>query len=362
VEAPRPLRLAIVGLEHYHVTAWAETALLCPEAVEVVALHDPDPDAIRRLAPRYVDPALAPAIPGPLRSLPAETDLERLIAEHRPDLALVMLPNEQAPGAIARLAAAGVHLLVDKPAARSADELAPALAIARANGVRVATGLVRRYAGAWRAARDLVATGRLGPLISAEAVFAASTVQVRGAENPIFDPLGAGGGILSWLGVHDVDALLWLSGEEAVEVSALAARVAVPGLGVENAISVAIRLSGGGIATVHDAYALPARGYRTWFALRGAAGSLEMGPGEGFSVLAPEPDGPFLATERHEHPDPVAGGYGEGGRRALLDLVAAIREGRDPAASGAGLLAALRVIDAAYRSVREGRVIRVAAG
>ena len=125
--------------------------------------------------------------------------------------------------------------------------------------------LNRRYSAIWRAAREAIGAGRIGPVIGAEAVFAASSVAVRGPGNPIFDPDGAGGGILSWLGVHDMDALLWLTGETVVEVSALAGRVGVPGLGVENAISVAMRLSGGGIATMHDSYALPGRGYWTWF-------------------------------------------------------------------------------------------------
>jgi hypothetical protein len=226
--------------------------------------------------------------------------------------------------------------------------------------VRIATGLVRHHSAVWQAAREVVASGRLGPIVSAEAVFAASSVAVRGPANPIFDPDGAGGGILSWLGVHDLDALRWLTGEEVVEVSAMSAMVGVPGLRVENAISVAMRLSGGGIATMHDAYALPARGYRTWFALRGAAASLEMGADDSFAILSPDAEGRFLATERRQLPDPPAGGYGWGGRQAVVDLVAAIDEDREPAASGEGLLAALRVIDAAYASAREGRVIRVA--
>lgn len=358
--AARPLRLGVVGLDHYHVTGWAETIEALPEVVEIVALHDPDPDACRRLAPAYVDPSLAPALPARLATLPTETSLDALIERHGIEVALVTLPNAAAPAAIARLAAAGIHVLVDKPAARSAAELAPALETARRNGVRVAVGLNRRYAAAWRSARDAVAAGALGPIVSAEAVFAASSVAVRGPANPIFDPAGAGGGILSWLGVHDMDALLWLTGESVVEVSAMAARVGVPGLGVENAISVAMRLSGGGVATMHDAYALPARGYRTWFALRGAAASLEMGADESYSILAPDADGTFLAFERHHLPDPPAGGYGWGGRQAVIDLAAAIAEGRDPLASGDALLAALRVIDAAYASAREGRVVRVA--
>ena len=53
----------------------------------------------------------------------------------------------------------------------------------------------------------------LGTVISGAAFLVASTVAVRGPDNPIFDAVGAGGGILSWLGINDLDELPWHVGE-----------------------------------------------------------------------------------------------------------------------------------------------------
>ena len=98
-------------------------------------------------------------------------------------------------------------------------------------------------------------------------------------------PSQTGGGILSWLGIHDVDTLLWLTDEPVVEVSAMAASLGAPGLAVEDVISIALRFAGGAVGTVHLAYALPARGYRSRLALRGLDASLEFGLDEELVVV-----------------------------------------------------------------------------
>src|SRR6478736_182023 len=142
---PRRLRVGVVGLAHYHVTGWVETLEAFRDELEIVALYDPDPERGRTLAPSHHDPSLRPELGPAYRDVPFETDLERLIAAHDLDVALVTLPNVDAPAAIERLAGAGIHLLIDKPAARSAAELRPAATSVRANGVRAVVGLTRRY-------------------------------------------------------------------------------------------------------------------------------------------------------------------------------------------------------------------------
>lgn len=357
MEQPR-LRVGIVGLSHYHVTGWVETLEGFADRLDIVALYDRDPDVGRRLAPPHHDPALRPSLGERYRDLPFESDLDALIAGHALDIALVTLPNVEAPAAIERLAAAGIHLLIDKPAARSAPEARRAFDAVERAGVRAVVGLTRRYAPAMQAARALVADGSVGPLVSAEAVFATSSVAVRAPDNLLFDPERSGGGILSWLGIHDLDTLLWLTGEPVVEVGAMAGRIA-PGVRVEDVISVALRFAGGAVGTVHHTYALPARGYRTWLAVRGLGASLELRGDDDLAVLtAGGPDGGLLEDRRHFEVAPAAG-YGAAGRAAVVDLLGAIEDGRDTAAGGAALVAALRIIDAAYESVRSGRLVRL---
>jgi predicted dehydrogenase len=336
------------------VTGWVETLEGFPDELEIVVLHDPDPERGRALAPPHHDPSLSPALAAHYRDLPFETSLERLIAAHDLDIALVTMPNAHAPAAITRLAEAGVHLIVDKPAARTAVELRPATDAVRANGVRAVTGLTRRYTPAARAARDLVAAGGLGRFVAAEASFATSSVAVRDPANLLFDPELSGGGVLSWLGVHDVDALLWLSGEPIVEVAAMTGRVGQDALAVEDVASVGLRFAGGAVGTIHGGYDLPARGYRGRLALRGLERSVELSGDDALVVLARGADGQLVETRDVFTVTPAAG-YGAQGRAAVADLLGAIHEGRETEAPLDALVRALEVIDAAYRSAATGR-------
>jgi len=356
--AGRRLRAGVVGLAQYHVTGWVETLEGFADEVEIVALYDPDPERGRTLAPLHHDPSLRPALSEAYSGLPFETDLARFVARHDLDLALVTLPNVDAPAAIERLAGAGIHLLIDKPAARSAAELRPAAAAVRGAGVRAVVGLTRRYTPAARAARELVATGSLGRLIAAEASFATSSVAVRDPANLLFDRAQSGGGVLSWLGVHDVDALLWLSGEPITEVVAMTGNVGGPGLEVEDVVSVGLRFGGGAVGTIHGGYDLPARGYRGRLALRGIDGSVELASEDELVVLERGDDGRLAETHQTFQVTPAAG-YGAQGRAAITDLLGAIRDGRETEAPIEALVRALAVIDAAYASARTGRLVRI---
>jgi predicted dehydrogenase len=356
--AGRRLRVGVVGLAQYHVTGWVETLEGFADELEIVALYDPDPERGRTLAPLHHDPSLRPALGEAYGGLPFETDLDAFIARYDLDVALVTLPNVDAPPAIERLAAAGIHLLIDKPAARSAGELRPAAAAVHAAGVRAVVGLTRRYTPAARAARDLVATGRLGRLIAAEASFATSSVAVRDPANLLFDRARSGGGVLSWLGVHDVDTLLWLSGESITEVVAMTGSVGEPGLAVEDVVSVGLRFAGGAVGTIHGGYDLPARGYRGRLALRGLDRSVELAGEDELVVLERGDDG-FLAERHQAFEVTPAAGYGAQGRAAVSDLLGAIRDGRETEAPIEALVSALEVIDAAYAAAQTGRLVRL---
>jgi predicted dehydrogenase len=355
----RKLRLGIVGIDHYHTTGWVESLELFADRLEVVALYDPDPAIGGSLAPRWHDPNLSPRLADRYRKSPFVTDLDELIADHRLDLALVTLPNAVVPDAIARLAAAGIHMLVDKPGATNADAAASALAVARDNNVRVAVGLLRRYGRGWQHARDLITSGRAGRVMATEAVFNTSSVFVRDPANHLFSRRLQGGGILLWLGVHDVDQLLWLTGQRIVEVQAMAGQVSGAEIDVEDAISIALRYENGALGTVHYAYVLPRPMSDGYLAVRGERGSVSVafdgtvrwiGAGTASDPVTEE----TLTTGMARMP-----GYGSLAPLLIEDWLASIAEQRDPLAGQGALVSALRVIEAAYESAATGKRIRV---
>lgn len=353
-------RVAVVGLDHYHTTGWVESLELFDDQLEIVAIYEPDEKVRASLAPRYFDPNLSPRLKDSYRAIPATDSLDTLIADYMPDIALVTLPNRDAPHAIKKLARAGVHQLVDKAAARSAAEAQSWADVARNNNIRVATGLIRRYGRGWQAAHDMISQGRIGRLLSSEAVFNTSSPIVRNPANHLFSRDLQGGGILIWLGVHDIDQLLWLTGERIVEVQAMSATVSDAEIDVEDAISVALRFENGALGTIHYAYVLPRTLSDGYLALRGGNGSLSIrndgtvhwiGPGDRSDPIRDE----TISVTSAKMP-----GYGSMAPLVIADLLAAIAGQRDPLASADGLIDALRVTDAIYEAAQSGERVAVA--
>ena len=136
---------------------------------------------------------------------------------------MVTLPNQLAPDAVVELANSGCHVLVDKPGAVDAAGAERSVIAARTNGVKMAVAFTRRHGRSWQQVARDIRDGRLGRLLSSEAIFVTSSVPVRDPRNLIFDREQMGGGILHWLGIHDIDLILWLSGEPIVELQAMTA-------------------------------------------------------------------------------------------------------------------------------------------
>lgn len=349
-------RLAILGLNHYHVTGWAETLTHLPQTVEVVALYDPDSARRATLAPDFYDPSLPARLGDVYRDVPFYTDWESMLQESRPDAALVMMQNRDAPGAIAALARAGVHAFVDKPGARTAADLAAAMRVANAAGVTVGTGLMWRYNPLGRQVRDLVQSGKLGTVLGAEATLLTSTVKQRDPENLLFDIGLSGGGVLHWLGVHRIDSLRFMTGQEIVAVQAMTANAGGQPVAVEDTAAVAFQMENGAIGMLYAGYHLPLWTTTGYVAVHGTELSASLGMRSltltdrerTVETPAPAPQGP-----------PVSGYGGASGVTAIGDWLDAAAKRREPVSTGNDLVRALAVIDAVYESAQSGRRVDV---
>ena len=356
------LRLAVVGIDHYHSAGWVESLEQLPDEIEIVALYDPDPTLGQTLAPRFHDPSLSAALAPRYLDLPFYHDLESLLGRERLDMALVTLQNRDAPPAIERLAAASVHLLIDKPAARSAAEARQAFAAVERSGIRATVGLTRHFDPAWLQARELIVSGRLGRLLSAEAVFVTSTVRVRDPANHLFDRELSGHGILLWLGIHYVDGLLWLAGEPIVEVQAAIANVGRDAIDVEDAASITLRFNGGALGFLYLSNALPRPASDGYVAVRGTHGSIKLTSDRVMTWIGAGSREDPVQMEERRYSTVSVGGYGPEALLQIRDLLDAIRAGREPRVTGLDLVRALEVIDAAYESAALGRRVQVRSG
>jgi len=173
----------------------------------LVAAFAPDPSALGRL------------IAGG-ETLACKT-LDGLLADPDVDAVYVATPNYHHASIVRACAAAGKHVLCEKPMATNlADARAMVLDCERA-GVRYATAFDQRFQGAHRRLAALVADGSLGIVSQARIHYACWLPGDWVPDNWRVDPARAGGGALIDLAPHGVDLLEVVLGDEWAELVGL---------------------------------------------------------------------------------------------------------------------------------------------
>jgi len=302
--AAAPMRLAVVGCgavaERYHLPA-----LIGRRDITVTAVVDPTPARARAMASR---------LPGSV----AMSD-HRDLAGHV-DAALVTAPNAWHESISVDLLRRGIHVLVEKPMARSVDECDRMAAGAAASGCVLAVGRDFRHFPVAQFAAGFFAERPLGPIRSVD------VRQNAGMRWPAVSTgeisREGGGGVLINFGVHVLDLLLWWLGD----MRAVAYRDDAHG-GVEAECECELELQDGTPVRVDLTRRRPMRDTIIATCERG---TIELGMFEPAMIrlrvggAGPVVEGtvPDLEFERAPLRTVFA--------RQLADFVAAIREGRAP--------------------------------
>jgi len=152
--------------------------------------------------------ALARAFPG------ASAGRNWRDAVTRPDVDIVIVATTNDFLAPITLAAvdAGKHVLVEKPAARSARELEPVVEAAARSKARVKVGFNLRHHPALRKAKEIVDSGALGPLMFIRGRYGHGG-RIGYDREWRAVPEIAGGGELLDQGIHLIDLSRWFMGE-----------------------------------------------------------------------------------------------------------------------------------------------------
>ena len=153
---------------------------------------------------------------------------EALLADPDVDAVYVPLPNHlHAPWTIAA-ARAGKHVLCEKPLAMTAEVAHEMVAAAAAAGVLLMEAFMYRLHPSWVAAREIVASGRIGRLRAVDSWFSYFNDDPANIRNI----REAGGGALFDIGCYSVNLSRMLFGGEPDRVSAVVVRDPASGVDV----------------------------------------------------------------------------------------------------------------------------------
>jgi predicted dehydrogenase len=145
---------------------------------------------------------------------------DELIAAPDVDIVSISSPNNLHADQAVAAAAAGKHMLLEKPTGLTVDELARIRDAVRGAGVRSIVSFELRYNALLRFAHWLRESGRLGNIRFARVQYLSRVTDWYSGWNWVRTREGGGSHLLA-AGCHAVDALRWCSGREAVAVSAV---------------------------------------------------------------------------------------------------------------------------------------------
>jgi predicted dehydrogenase len=329
-------RVAAIEVSHWHALYDAAYLrhLLTMHDVELAAVQDPSAAVAKDRAAALGNPAVF-------------TDYRAMLAEVRPDFVIALGRHCVMPEIAHHLLDHGYPFVMEKPMGTTARDVRAIADKAAAKRAFVAVPLAQRYHPFTTRARQLIASGDLGPLSH----FYFRLNRPTSARYPawgsswMLDPAVAGGGCLRNLGAHGLDLFWHLLGEEATVIAAQLSRRAL-GQPVEDYATVLLRSTGGVVATIEMGNTFPRAGTDGEWKLAGRDGLLTAKDG----VLR-------LVTHRGEETagadpaEPIA-------RLALRDALEHWRRG-EPAPIGVEDCArAVALIDRAYELAGAGATLR----
>ena len=316
-----------------------------------------------------VDPSPAAVALAAQAGVPLYASLEELIAKDRPDGVVLATPNQLHVAHALTCIQAGLPILLEKPIAPTVAEGESLVKVVDETGAKVLIGHHRAHSPIMAKAREVLASGQLGRLVTVVGSATFYKPEQYYADAPWRSQPGAGPILLNM--IHEVHNLRMLCGD-IVAVQAFASD-ATRGFAVEDTVAINLRFANGALGTfmLSDTAASP----RSWeqtsqenkaypsyddedcYVISGTNGSLSVPTMRLKTYPRPEDRSwwkPFeVGTVGMVRDDPL--------KHQIEHFGAMVRGEAEPLVSARDGLQNLRVTEAIADAARTGRVVRLAA-
>lgn len=286
-------------------------------------------------------------------------DYRRVMERPDVDVVTICLPTALHLPVATAAAAAGKHVVVEKPIELNLERARQLIEVCQRHGVKLATIFNRRFLHGTRRAYDVVQGGQLGRLLVADMLFKS----YRSAE--YYSESGwrgtwdkEGGAALINQGVHGVDLMTWIAGP-IVRVQGHARHLRHQHIEGDDTTIAVCEYASGALGIIQCTTSVYPRQLDR-IELHGERGSIfledyKISRWELEGVEPGEPEAALMALPGADR------GVALGHFRQIQDMADAVRENRDPVVTGHDALHSLAVIEAIYQAERTGGPVEVPA-
>jgi predicted dehydrogenase len=228
------VKIGIISFAHMHAHSYAECLKALPE-VEFVGVADDVAKRADEVAWQFGVRALAE---------------DELLA--RAQGVIVTTENALHRAKVLKAAAAGVHVMCEKPLGPNLDDCRAMIAGCKAAGVQLMQAFPCRYSPVVKAGLELARSGELGQIIALK-----GTNRGRNPGGWFVEPEFSGGGAVMDHTVHIADLIRAITGDEFATVYCEKDTVYNPGLRCDDTGLLTMTLKGGAFATLDCSWSRP---------------------------------------------------------------------------------------------------------
>ncbi|SEN44882.1 glucose-fructose oxidoreductase [Sphingomonas gellani] len=339
----RPLGYAIVGLGYYGLGVIIPQFKNC-EHSRLAAVVSGDPAKAKKVAAEHGLPA---------RSIYSYANFDTIRDNPDVDIVYVCLPNGLHAEYTIRAARAGKHVLCEKPMAVSVAECEAMIGACKRANRKLMIGYRCHFEPNNLEAMRIARSGGVGRIryVRSEHGFVQGDPSAWRLKRAL-----SGGGSLMDMGIYSLQAARYMTGEEPIAVTAREStdRKDPRFKEVEDMIDWTLEFPSGALGGCLSMYSAN----QNRILLMGDKGRVELEPATRY-------DGNRIWTGKDGREQEVTPPPGPGKTQfaAQLDhLSTCAVSGREPIVSGEEGLRDMRIVEAIYRSAREGRTIRLTSG
>lgn len=278
------------------------------------------------------------------------TDFDAVMSDPAVHSLIVLTPPSSHLEWIERAAAAGKHVLIEKPLALDVPQAERSVILARHSNIKLGVVLQHRFRPNALKLAEVLASGMLGKI-------EASIVSVPWwRPQEYYDEPGRGtiardgGGVLMTQAIHTIDLFRALAGP-IVRVAAVAVTTGLHRMETEDLVSAVMELEGGGVATLMATTAYnPGKSECIELICREGSAKLE---GNSLTLNWLDGRAETLTGEARSGAGASPMDFSSGPHRMLIsDFLDAVEQNREPRVSGEDALSTQYLIDAMLESSR----------